>query len=130
MAAGDPIAMTNTLIAALNTDQALTFNAADATTNDAAQIFNYTPTGKPSKVVIGIKNGTGVLSYSIAAGAGVFKAAAAKTGTVAANTTDVIEIEVGKYKLATGKIAVTLTPASGTALLTNHAASVFVLELI
>ena len=124
------VAITNTLIAALNTDQAVTFNAATADTADLAEAFTYTPTGKDSKVLFFIKNGTGTLSYSIAAGAGVFQAGAAKTGTVAANTTDVIQIETGKFSSATGTVVVTLTPASGTKLLTNHAASMYVTEMI
>ena len=124
------VAITNTLIAALNTDQALTFNAATADTADLAEVFTYTPTGKDSKIVIGLKNSTGILSYSIAAGTGVFQAPSAKTGTVAANTTDVIQIETGKYLSTSGTVLITLTPASGTKLLTNHAASMFVIELI
>ena len=124
------VTITNTKIAALNTDQALTFNAATSAVNDATEVFTYTPTNKDSKILIGIKNGTGILSYSIAVGDGVFAAAAAKTGTVAADTTDVIQIETGKYQKTAGTILITLTPAAGTALLTNHAASMFVAELI
>jgi hypothetical protein len=127
-AAGDDMAITNTKIAALNTEQALTFMAADADTADLAQTFIYTPTGKDGKIVIGMKNTTGTLAYSIAAGVGVF-GAVAKTGTVAATSTDVIQIETGKYMLANGTIELTLTPASGTKLLTNHAAAVFAIEL-
>lgn len=124
------VTITNTLIAALNTDQALTFNAATSTVDDATEAFTYTPTGKDSKIVIGMKNGTGILSYSIAKGTGVFQAAAAKTGTVAATSTDVIQIETGKFIDDDGEIVITLTPASGTALLTDHAASMFVIELL
>jgi hypothetical protein len=129
MAAGDNMAITNTKIATLNTDQTLTFMAADADTADLAQKFIYTPTGKDNKIVIGFKNTTGILAYSIAAGAGVF-GAAAKTGSVAATSTEVIQIETGRYMLANGTIEITLTPASGTKLLTNHAAAVFAIELI
>lgn len=124
------VTITNTLIAALNTDQALTFNAATSTVDDATEAFTYTPTGKDSKIVIGMKNGTGILSYSIAKGTGVFQAAAAKTGTVAATSTDVIQIETGKFIDDDGEIVITLTPANGTALLTDHAASMFVIELL
>lgn len=124
------VTITNTLIAALNTDQALTFNAATSTVDDATEAFTYTPTGKDSKIVIGMKNGTGILSYSIAKGTGVFQAAAAKTGTVSATSTDVIQIETGKFIDDDGEIVITLTPASGTALLTDHAASMFVIELL
>jgi hypothetical protein len=128
-AAGDDMAITNTRIAALNTDQTLTFIAADADTADLAQKFIYTPTGKDNKIVIGFKNTTGILAYSIAAGAGVF-GAAAKTGNIAATSTEVIQIESGRYMLANGTIEITLTPAAGTKLLTNHAAAVFAIELI
>lgn len=128
MAAGDNIAITNTKIAALNTSQALTFMAADSDTADLVQKFIYTPTGKDNKIVIGFKNTTGILAYSIAAGVGVF-GAAAKTGTVAATSTGVIQIETGKYMLANGTIEITITPAAGTKLLTNHAAALFVIEL-
>jgi len=128
MAAGDNMAITNTKIASLNVDQALTFMAADADTADLAQKFIYTPTGKDNRIVIGFKNTTGILAYSIAAGVGVF-GAAAKTGTVAATSTDVIQIETGRYMLADGTVEITLTPASGTKLLTNHAAAVFAIEL-
>lgn len=128
MAAGDPIAITNTKIAVLNAEQELTFMAADADTADLAQKFVYTPTGKDNRILIGFKNTTGVLTYSIAAGTGVF-GAAAKSSTVAANKTEVIQIETGRYMLANGTIEITLTPASGTKLLTNHAAAVFAVEL-
>jgi hypothetical protein len=124
------VAITNTLISALNADQTLTFNAATADNADLAEVFTYTPTGKDSKIVIGFKNTTGVLSYSIAKGAGVFQAPSAKTGTIAATSTEVMQIETGKYLSAAGTILITLTPAAGTKLLTNHAASMFVVELI
>ena len=124
------VAITNTLISALNAEQTLTFNAATADTNDLAEAFTYTPTGKDSKILIGFKNTTGVLAYSIAKGAGVFQAPSAKTGTVAATSTEVMQIETGKYLSSSGTIVITLTPASGTKLLTNHAAAMFVVELI
>lgn len=122
------IAITNSRIVALNTIQEKTFNAADVDTADGTQKFVYTPTGKDNKVLILIKNVTGTLAFSIAAGTRVF-GAAAKTGTVAANKTGIIQIETGKYMLANGTIEITLTPAAGTKLLTNHAASVQVVEL-
>lgn len=128
MAAGDPIAMTNSKIVTLGTVKETVFNAADADTANLVQKFIYTPTGKDNKICIGIKNVTGVLAWSIAAGARVF-GTAAKTGTVAANKTGLIQIETGRYMLANGTIELTLTPAAGTKLLTDHAASVFVVEL-
>lgn len=124
------IAITNTRITALNADQTLTQNAADEAVIDTAQKFVYTPTGKDNKILIGFVNATGhgAYTYSIAAGAGVF-GAAAKTGSIAAGATEVIQVETGRYMLASGKIEVTLTPASGKILLTNHAAAMWVAEL-
>lgn len=125
------VSITNTKIAALNTDQALTFNPADEAVNDTAQTFVYTPTGKDHKSVIGIKvaDSHGTVSWSIAAGAGVF-GTAAKTGTTAQNTTDVIQIETGRYMQANGTITIAFTPASGKDLTNDHALNVFVVELL
>lgn len=122
------MAIVNSKIAALNADQALTFTAADVDSANGTQKFVYTPTGKDNKIVIGIKNATGVLTWVIGAGVGVF-GAAAKSSSTAADKTDIIQIETGKYMKANGTIEITFTPESGTKLLTNHALSVFVIEL-
>lgn len=130
MAAGDDMAITNTKITALNADQTLTFMAADADTANLAQTFIYTPTGKDNKICIGIQVGDthGAVAYSIAAGVGVF-GAAAKTGSIAQAATEVIQIETGKYMLANGTIEITLTPATGKKLASEHAAKIFAIEL-
>lgn len=122
--------ITNTRISALNTDQALTFNAATSSVIDATEAFTYTPTGKDHKILIGIQvaDGHGSVSYSIAAGERVF-GTAAKTGLVAQNTTKVIQIETGRYVSNAGTITITFTPASGKRLATDHALKVWVAEL-
>lgn len=124
------IAITNTKITALNTDQALTFNASDESVINTTQKFVYTPTGKDHKIVLGIKvaDSHGAVAYSIGAGDGVF-GSAAKTGSVAQNTTDVIQIETGKYMQTGGTVEITFTPATGKRLATDHALNVFALEL-
>lgn len=129
-AAGDDIAITNSLITALNADQALSFNAADQDTIDAVQKFVYTPTGKDNRVCIGIQVGptNGIVSWSIGSGTGVF-GLPAKAGTTAQATTDIIQIETGRYMNADGKIVITFTPASGKKLKTDHALNVWVVEL-
>jgi len=126
------VAVTNTLISALNADQTLTQNAATSSVIDAVEVFTITPTGKQNKTAIAFVNGTGhgALTYSIAAGTKVFKAAAAKTGSIAAGATEIIQLDMGRYTSATGTIVVTLTPASGKRLLTDHAAAMWVAELI
>lgn len=124
------IAITNTKIAALNTDQALTFNAADEDTSNTAQKFVYTPSGKDGKIVFGIQvaNSHGSVSFSVGAGAGVF-GTAAKTGSVAQNTTDVIQIETGRHAKANGTVEITFTPANGKRLTSDHALKVWAIEL-
>ena len=132
MAAGDPITLTKTTITALNTDTALTLNAADADTNDLAQKFYYTPAAKEHKVALGfqVANSHGAVSFAITKGARVFGTAANKTFTTAQATTDIIQIETGKYMLADGTIEITATPASGKKLTTDHALKIFVIELL
>lgn len=128
MAAGDNIAITNSKIVSFGTIKETVFMAADADTANLAQTFVYTPTGKDNKIVIGIKNVTGVLAFSVKAGTRAF-GTVAKTGTVAANKTGLLQIETGRYMLANGTIEITLTPSAGTKLLTDHAAAVFAIEL-
>jgi Tfp pilus assembly protein PilX len=124
------VAITNTRITALNADQTLTYNAATSAVIDEAEVFTYTPTGKDNKILIGFVNGTGhgAYTYSIAGGAGVF-GQAAKTGSIAAGATEVIQIESGRYMSAAGTVVITLTPASGKRLLTDHAANMWAAEL-
>jgi hypothetical protein len=126
------VTVTHSLISALNADQTLTFNAATSSVINDTEVFTITPTGKANKTVIAFVNGAGhgAYTYSIAAGAKVFKAAAAKTGSIAAGATEIIQLDMGRYTSSTGTIVVTLTPASGKRLLTDHAANMWVAELI
>jgi hypothetical protein len=124
------VSITNTLISALNADQTFTPNAATSSVSDTAEVFTYTPTGKDHKIALFFKNasGHGAYTYSIAAGAGVF-GCAAKTGSIAADAIEVIQIESGRYMSSSGTILITLTPANGKRLLTDHAAVMYALEL-
>jgi hypothetical protein len=130
MAAGDPIAVTNNLISTLGTFQTVTVMAADADTANLAQDFIYTPTGRDNKIAIFLQvaNTHGAVATTIAAGVGVF-GTAAKTDSVAQNTTEVLQIETGRYMLANGTIKITLTPASGKKLASEHAAKLYIVEL-
>ena len=130
MAAGDNMAFTNTLITTLNTFQTVTKIVADADTANLAQKFIYTPTGKDNKIVIFLQvaNTHGAVATSIKGGAGVF-GTAAKTDSVAQNTTEVVQIETGRYIQADGTIEITLTPASGKKLASEHVATLFLVEL-
>ena len=125
------VTVTNTLISALNADQTLTANAATSSVVDATEAFTITPTGKDNKMAIVFGNGTGhgAFTYSIAVGAGVFAAPSALTGSIAAGALEVLQIDTGKYMSSSGTIVITLTPASGKRLLTDHAAVMYELEL-
>ena len=131
MAAGDNISLTNTKITALNTDQALTFNAADQDTINLTQKFIYTPTGYDNKICIGFQVGDthGAVAYSIAVSPGVFGSVAV-TGSVAQAATEIVQIETGRFISATGTIEITATPATGKRLTSDHALKIFVIELI
>jgi hypothetical protein len=130
MAAGDNIAITNNKVAALNAFQTVTIMAADADTANLAQKFIYTPTGKDNKVAIfvSVADTHGAVATSIKAGAGVF-GIAAKTDSVAQATTEFVQIETGRFMQADGTIEITLTPASGKTLASEHAAKLYVVEL-
>ncbi len=130
MAAGDNMAFTNTLIASLNTFQTVTKIVADADTANLVQKFIYTPTGRDNKIAIFLQvaNTHGAVATSIKAGAGAF-GLPAKTDSVAQNTTEVIQIETGRYMQADGTIELTLTPASGKKLASEHVATLYVVEL-
>jgi hypothetical protein len=130
MAAGDPIAITNSQIVTFGTVKALTFMAADADTADLAQKFIYTPTGKDHKVVFGfqVADINGAVAISITGGTGVFGTAAKEVEAAQAKTS-LAQIETGRYVQDDGTIEITCTPASGKKLKTDHALNVWVIEL-
>lgn len=128
----DPTAVTVCNVTAFNTPVSCAAAAATATVADKAETFQFEITGKPSKVAIIFSNANshGAYAYSIAAGVHA-TAAKALTGTIAENkANEVIQIETGKVTDADGKINITLTPAEGKILLTNHAATIRVINLI
>lgn len=125
------VAVTNTTIAALNADQTLTANAATSSVVDATEVFTITPTASGGKLALLFYNGTGhgAITYSIAAG-DFWASTAAVTGSIAAGATEVLEVETAKVLQDAGTILVTLTPASGKRLLTDHASVMYALELL
>jgi hypothetical protein len=124
------VTVTKTTIAALNVEQTFTANAATSSTIDQAEVFTITPTKSAGKYALFFYNGSGhgAITYSIAAG-GMWGAKAV-TGSIAAGATEVLQLDDYKVKKSDGTLAVTLTPASGKRLLTDHAAGMYVLELI
>lgn len=132
MAAGDPIAIVNTQITALNAIQVLTMTAADQTTDATAQKFVYTPTGKDNKIALFFytsDTGNATATATIAAGVGVF-GAAAKALTIPSDAgTYVVQIETGKYMLANGTIEISILPPASKDLVNDYALTVGALEL-
>ncbi len=106
--------------------------AATSTVVDATEVFEVSITGKPSKValIFSNANGHGSYTYSIAAGDFAFSGAAV-TGSVAQNKPNSVrQIETGKVQDDDGKILITLTPASGKRLLSDHAATIRAVNLV
>ena len=124
------IDITNTLIEKYNT--ATEFKAATAatsTTADEAEVFKYTPTGKANKVVFGVAVGAsnGAVKVKFTKSPGVFGGADLEI-TAAEGKTTVVQVEQGRFVQADGSFEITLTPATGKKLLTDHAASIYAIE--
>ncbi len=114
----------------LNTLNPITVTAAAADTADLAEVFTFTPTAFPNKYMIEIDNvsdANGTVTFSIAAGTS-WAAGDALTGSVAQGVKSAIVLESGKYFGATGFV-VTITPASGKKLLTDHTLTVTGVQL-
>ena len=130
MAAGDPIAITNSRITALNATQALTWVTADQTTDATAQKFVYTPTGKDNKVCFVVYSGAAsALIATLSAGAGAFGGAAKANSIPATAGTYIVQVETGRHILANGTIELSVLPATGKDLVADHALTVAAIEL-
>lgn len=128
------VSVTNTELKR-KTDTAYTANAATATGANGTEVFTFTlPRGVPAQnCVIGFYNGlnvtgTGAMTYSFAVGGLINAAATASTGSVAQNAVEFYRPS-GDLVSASGTLVCTLTPASGKALLTDHAAGAFLFYL-
>lgn len=124
------IDITNTLIEKYNT--ATEFKAATAateTTADKAEVFKYTPTGKANKVIFGIAvaASNGAVKVKFTKAPGVFGGADLEISAAEGKTT-VVQVEQGRFVQADGSFEITLTPATGKKLLTDHAASIYAIE--
>lgn len=125
------VTVTKTTIATLNTDQTFTANAATSTTTNEAEVFTITPTVAGGKLAIFFRNtSTSAYTYSIAAG-DFWASTDPITGSIAAGTNviEVEQVETARVKKANGTVAVTITPATGLALVAGHAAAMYCLEL-
>lgn len=126
------VTVTNSTMSAYDTEYTLTKNAATSTVADATEAFTITPTKAGSKVVVEFTNGAGHGAYTYSVPVGDLWAgdtATALTGSIADGATEIIMFESGKH-LNDGVYVITLTPASGKRLLTDHAATVQVIETV
>ncbi len=127
------VAVTNTTLSLYDTETTVTFNAATSSVVDTAEAFTITPTKPGHKVAIMFTNATGhgAVTWSVPVGAlWAGDTATALTGSIAAAATEVIELESAAHLSAAGTYVITLTPASGKRLLTDHVATMQVLELV
>lgn len=123
-------AITNTLIEKYNT--ATEYKAATAAAEDTAsktEEFKYTPTGKANKVVFGIAvaASNGAVKVKFTKAPGVFGGADLEI-TAAEGKTTVVQVEQGRFVQADGTFQITLTPATGKKLKTDHAATIYAIE--
>jgi hypothetical protein len=127
------VAVTNTTLSLYDAETAVTANAATSAVIDEVEVFTVTPTKAGHKVSIIMTNAAGHGAYTWSLPVGSLWAsdtATALTGSIAAGATEVIQLASGKHLSAAGTYPITLTPASGKRLLTDHAAVMEVLETV
>ena len=127
------VVVTNSGISDYDEEITVTANAATADVADTAEAFTITPTKSGNHVVIMFTNAAanGAYTYSIPVGAlWAGDTLTAFTGSIAQGTTEAIQLASGKHLSADGTYVITLTPASGKKLLTDHAATMQVIETV
>ena len=126
------IAIVNSLVAKMATNQVLTMTAADEDGAGVAQKFVYTPTGKDSKICFVIYNGAALkLDVTISAGSGVFGLPAKATQIPDVKGHYLIQVETGHYRQANGTVELSLDPNNAAKKLTSdHGVTVGCIELI
>jgi len=124
------VASTNTTLVR-DTVSILAGDAATANTNDLAEIFTITPTKGVDKMIISIAvaNTNGTVAASLGAGAGYWPSKALAWNCVQNVTSHMHVSDIARFLTAAGTILLTLTPAAGKKLLTDHTAVVEVIEL-
>jgi hypothetical protein len=126
------VSVTGSPILTLNTITTVTSNAATANVDGTAEAFTITPTREGSKMIV-IIGGTGSGAddgITAAFTAGGLWAGKAVSLTVAKNTEKMVQLDSAYVKAAAGTIVLTLTPAAGDKLVTDHSAYVKVIEML
>ena len=119
-----------TISATINAGKVSTATAATVDTIDLIEVFDITPV-RDSGFYIEINNASGAsgtVTYSLAVGDSYASPAAALTGSVAQGVSAIICPESAKYKKA-GKFVLTITPATGKKLKTDHTLTVKAVNL-
>jgi len=114
----------------LNTGTTSTPTAATSDVANLVEVFVFTPT--KSKYVIQIDNVSGAngsVTYSMAIGTH-WAATVPLTGTVLQGTSQVLELDTARAVGALGAMSLTVTPASGKKLLTDHALTIQGIQLV
>jgi len=127
------VTVTNTNITDYDTEVTVVANAATSSVINATEAFTITPTKAGNHVAITFTNAAahGAYTWSLPVGAlWAGDTLTALTGSIAAGATEVIQLASGKHLSAAGTYVITLTPASGKRLLTDHVAVVEVLETV
>lgn len=120
-------AITN-IQATLNAGVVSTQTIATADVADTAEVFSITLT-KPRAIVQVSENGvSGSVTFSLASDNPL--GGTALTGTIVQGTAQVLEVDTAKYESETGVMTLTVTPASGKKLLTDHALTIQVVQLV
>lgn len=132
------VTVTNNVIAALNTNQAITVNAATSTVVGGTEVFTLTPTKSGGKLALlfveASTAATSKCSYSIAAGD--LWAGKAITGTFgstsAAGSLDALEVDTARVLQDDGTISITVSPGdtSASMLANTHHMKMYALSLL
>lgn len=105
-------------------------DAATADTNDLAEVFTITPAKGQDKMAIeiAVANSHGTVVATLAAGV-QYWASKALSWNCVQNKTSIMHIsDLARFMTTASTILLTLTPASGKKLLTDHTATVAVIE--
>lgn len=124
------VAVTNlTLVRDTLKDRVL--DAATSSVIDAVEVFTITPTKGQDKMIIEIEvaDTHGPVAASLGAGVQYWPSGALAWSCPQAKTTIMHVSDIGRFMTTASTILLTLTPASGKRLLTDHAAKVGVIEL-
>jgi len=105
-------------------------DAATANTNDLAEVFTITPAKGQDKMAIqvSVANSHGTVAASLGAGT-QYWASKALTWDCVQNVVSIMHIsDLARFMTTASTILLTLTPAAGKKLLSEHAATVAVIE--